>query len=95
MMIIQHDKLLGLVHILKPYTFKSEFRTVVRCLVYVIFQKNILINFIRFVENTRSLYFMRVHMPFQVPFSKRGIRTFVAFVRFFSAVCLHMQAQTT
>ena len=27
MMIIQQANLLGLVHILKPYTFKSEFRT--------------------------------------------------------------------
>ena len=29
----QHANLLGQVHILKPYTLKSEFRTVVRCLV--------------------------------------------------------------
>ena len=28
------ERLLGLVHILKPYTFQSEFRTVLRCLVF-------------------------------------------------------------
>ena len=35
-MIIQQANLLGPVHILKPYTFQSEFGTVVRCLVFII-----------------------------------------------------------
>ena len=40
MMIIQHPNFLGLLHILKHYNFKSEFCTVVRCLVFAVLSQN-------------------------------------------------------